>query len=361
MVARVLFGLVVIVVVVWLVAYLTGAADLRRELRAPWPYELGSVEQLRGRRPPPTSPEAQRILQALGSVHRVDSAWLAVQVTKKNDDIDPLVETIDEARVAELTRLVLVADTRIQWGTRAPAVPDAVALLGVAALEHAHNGNADLAWDNVRAMWILARSVTRGFIPMYSRLRALEMERLANAVARKLPPPVPSWTTEMEALDPRRDAAAALQTDASFVSQTRRLRGAAVVIGFLFRPLLDRVLAKNVREIHTVADAMTARRCRVDPKVIRLVVTRVPVQIAYRAARFDAEGEATAKILALKRERARNGRWPALVPGITDSRCADNSWQYRVSPDGSRMMLQMSLLPAYEPNAELTPQLAFAY
>jgi len=360
-IARVLIGFVLFLVTIWVVAFATGEAELRRALREPWPYGLGSVEQLMARPRPTASSEAWRLMKLLNRFPFVagSDTWLAEQVKKTNDDVDPPPGAVDQAKVAEVVRFILAANDRLRWGTRAYRVTEAAEALGVAALERARSGDPATAWDDVHAMWILARSVTH----THARIRTLELERLANGIARKLPPPVPEWTVEMATFDPRRDAAAALQINASFYAQRRRGRSPAIRLDLFFRPLIDRLSARSVRETHAIADAMTARRCRVDEKTMKdatMAGTTSP-QIVYRAARFDAEEEATAKLLALKAERARSGRWPALFAGVTDSRCAESSWQYEVSPDGSHMELRMSKEPAEEPSAGLIPQLVFAY
>ena len=100
-------------------------------------------------------------------------------------------------------------------------------------------------------------------------------------------------------------------------------------------------------------------RCRID--AASLADAQYQAADVYRAARMEAELEATAKILALKNERARLGRWPAALPDGEASRCADNRWIYEVKPDGSSIKLRMSWEVAAEPDTKSAPALQFAY
>jgi hypothetical protein len=99
-----------------------------------------------------------------------------------------------------------------------------------------------------------------------------------------------------------------------------------------------------------------APRCRID-----LSEESAHSGDIYRATRIDAELEATAKLLALKAERARLGRWPEALPDAGASRCADNHWIYEVKPGGRSMSLRMSFEVAPEPDAKDAPALRFAY
>jgi len=207
----------------------------------------------------------------------------------------------------------------------------------------------------VHAIWILASALSRQSFA-FSKELAQEHARLANALARKLPPPAPAWLEEMTGRDPRPEAAAALQAELTAPS----LRRSNFAEGF-FKPLIDRFSVRRLRGLRITAEAMTARRCRIDDAAVNAeeLTGSIPAQIAYRAARIDAEDEATVKILALKNERARLGRWPPPSPAIAASRCVENVWQYET--DGASMSLRMSNEPAWEPSAKIVPQLNFRY
>ncbi|HEV2722704.1 MAG TPA: hypothetical protein VG323_21955 [Thermoanaerobaculia bacterium] len=367
MLARVLVVVALLALAIWIVAYASGQAELRRERFAPWPYGLGSVDDLAKRPRPKATPEGERILKLLQTLPypRAES-WIGEQVKKGNDAIDPApaVVEIQPAKTAEIVRLVIASEGRIVWSdqwTVRIRVSGAVDTLAVVALDHARAGDSAAAWDDVHAMWILASSLA-GQSFAYSRVLAQELERMTNAVARKLPPPAPPWVEEMTGRDPRPEAAAALQAQSAFAEGSRRRpnRVLAAALAALFRPMIDRFSARTIRCERAVAKAMTARRCHVDDAVNAVKLTGVlPEQIATRAARMDAEAEATAKLLALKSDRARLGRWPPPSSAIAGSRCAGNVWQYQT--DGATMSLRMSVDPSWEPSPKYVPQLAFRY
>ena len=372
MFVRILGGLVLLIVAIWVVLYATGSVELRRAKAEPWPYALGSLDDLAARPRRSASPEAERLIKPLESLPNGVAAatWIAAQIKKKNDAVDPVPADVasalaeSQAALAELVPLVVGSGDRIVWSDRramAWLVAGAVNLLGVQALGRARDGDGAAAWQDVHAMWILARSLSGQVVPP-AKISAAQLERIANAVARKLPAPAPPWLAEIAAIDPRRDAAAALQAQASTFGRPARRRAAPAVLMFLFRPLFDRYAAKTIRGRRAAAAAMTARRCRIDDAAMHAaeVTGMLPAQVAYRAARLDAEIEATAKVLALKSERARLGHWPPPSPQIAASRCEANVWQYAASEDGS-MSLRMSLEPAWEPSARIVPQLDFAY
>jgi hypothetical protein len=358
---RILGGFVALVALVWVVMYVTASASLRDVARQPWPYELGTVEQVEmrtDRRPP--SKEANAIMSLIDQLDFEESApvdYLAAQVTRENDVIDPPPADAGlgghEAQLAQLTRLVAGARDGIVWGS--PGVSwglrDAGVLLGVSALDLARAGDGAGAWERAHAMWLLARSTSAD---PYGGEIGLRMKRTANAVARKLPPPVPPWAAELSAVDPRRDTAAIIQQNtASRVRSTPSLPGPLIVL----KPISDMIEASNARRSLAAAKAMAnAPRCRID-----LSEESSHSADIYRATRVDAELEATAKLLALKAERARLGRWPEAPPGLAASRCADNHWMYEVKPGGRSMALRMSFEVAPEPGAKNAPALRFAY
>jgi hypothetical protein len=365
---RVLLGLALLAAAIWIVAYVTGEVALHRETSAQWPYHLGSIDDVAARPRPRASPEWERLAKVIETLrYPKTQAWIAEQVKKKDDDVDPAPGDLasalaeNEPKAAEVVRLAIASGDRIILPVNPPMrvyVAAAVETLAVLALERARAGDGAAAWDDVHAMWILSSALSRQPLA-FSKELAQELERLANAVARKLPPPAPPWLEEMTGRDPRPDAAASLQAETA-LWEPRRHRSAAIV-AFLFKPLIDRFAARGIRDARRTAEAMTAR-CRVDDVAVNAAATTglPPAQIVYRAARMDAEREATAKVLALKGERARLGRWPPPSPAVAASRCAENVWQYEVSPDRS-MSLRMSLEPASEPSAKIVPQLDFRY
>ena len=357
---RILGAFVLLLALLWVVLYASASAAMREAKGQPWPYGLGTVAQLAARsdtRSP--SAEANTISEIVRTLDLEESspdAYVAAQTAKNDDAVDAVPETAGlkghEAAVAELARVTVGVNGRIVWG--APGAPwmldDAAELLGVSALDLARNGDAAGAWERAYAIWLLARSVS---LEPYGAEMALRMKRAANAVARKLPPPVPAWAAEMAAVEPRRDTAAFIQQNiVSRLGTMPALPGPLIVL----KPLSDLIEASNLRRARAATEIMSkAPRCRIDTSQEFAEAAEI-----YRASRIEAEIEATAKILALKTERARLGRWPAALADAA-SRCSGSRWIYEAKPDGASMKLGMSWAVAAEPGVKSAPALEFAY
>jgi hypothetical protein len=347
---RFLFGFLLLLALVWSVLYLSAAAALRREAIEAWPYGLGSLQEAVARTPPQWSPESEQLATLVEPFNDVDAdpaaAYVEAQVAKKDDAIDPppadVQLTENEANVAELVRFVVANGDRLTW--RSHYVPGATELLAAAALDRARSGDAAAAWNDLHAIWILTRALapTSGW---RSKEQALIAVRHAAAIARKLPPPAPLWLAEIAAFDPRRQTAVIMQDSAMLRMNRRRRHGVDIV----FQPFFDYARAGELRRSRVAAEAMAASTpCR----------SGSGKREVFRASRIEAEIEGTTKVLALKAERARLGRWPAALPGGGGSRCA---WEYRVEPDGSYMALWLSYGLGPEPDAKTAPALRFSY
>jgi hypothetical protein len=368
---RILVGLAILAIAIWAILYFTGAAELRREFDEPWPYGLGDMHAAVAGKPSKASPEADSLSPLLRALPRVaEHDWIAAQVRTKNDAIEPPPAgalaslAASKATVADVVSIAIASDDRLVWGAQGVAyrAENAANALAVLALERARAGDGTAAWDDVHAMAILASSLRRQRSAS-AKEKGLDIGRLAVAVARKLPPPAPSWFDDLAAADPRPETAAALQMRTTFgLAEPRRRSFRASITALLFKPLIDRFAARSIRLERAMAQAMTERRCRIDDAQLDAVEAKgwPGSELVYRAARIDAEREAAAKVLALKRERAASGRWPSLSPAIAASRCAGNVWEYETAADGS-MSLRMSEEPAWEPSAALVPQLDFRY
>lgn len=351
MVLRFLTGLLLLLALLWAAAYIAGIAVLRGTRQEPWPFALGSINDVQARHQVINSSREAYELMRHASHMETDSTagnYLGVQTAKKNDTIDPLPANIADADegAAQFERILLDRGDRLQWGGDVfeTKLADAANIVAALALRSARNGDGGAAWEHLHAIWILSRSLSGGRC-WGGREMALRIARQVNAVARKLPPPVPPWLAEMGAVEPRRETGAALQEEAYTYFVRREYEG----IYFVLEPLRCFKSAAGLRHLRRTAEAMASSgRCRVNTAALRALRTEVhDTGIIDRAARIEAELEATAKVLALKTERARLGRWPAALPDAT-SRCAGNQWIYEVKPDGSSMKLRMKNLPALE-------------
>jgi hypothetical protein len=349
---RFLAGFFLLLALVWGVLYLTGPAAVRRAAAEPWPYGLGTVQEAAERRPFQSSPESEQLAALVEPFTEVDAeparVYVAAQISKIDDAIDPpgdvgLAE--HEAQLAELVRYVDAHADRVRWSSY--AVSSVTTLLAAAALDRARSGDAGAAWDDVHAIWILARSLapTSGW---RSQEQALLAVRNAAAIVRKLPAPAPRWVAEIAAYDPRRQTALISLDMEKLQVRRRHARGP---IYTLMQPFVDRSLASQIRGARLAAEAMAALK----------PCSASAARQVYRASRMEAELEAMTKVLVLKAERARLGRWPAAPPGGDGSRCAGMHWEYSVQPDGSHMFLWISQELGPEWDAKSVPPVRFSY
>lgn len=370
---------------VWLALFVAGSASLREATSAPWPYGLGTVgEALAREHPTAMSPEAARVQAAIDRLHIASGVPRSalestnVETALGDDGSRPLspstAAAVADPMVHEIAEEIVSDGDRIVWGDggSAPAsrrlrgVANFAQILGASALVR---GNPH-AWNDAQAMWIVARSLGGTSDPFTKRL-SLDLLRRANAIARKLPPPVPAWVAEIAASEPRRDLVLEIRENA--VARVKFLHAQRYTpAGIFFGGLRDLALAGYTqRNLHIAEALASSPRCRVSPGSLdaamqmpgwNLTARNAPRydRFAYRADRIDAELEATQKVLALKTARARLGHWPETLPGIDASRCSDNHWLYQVAPDGS-MSLKMSWEVSGEPGATVAPALQFQY
>ena len=263
---RVLAAFVVLLALLWLVMYATSVAAVKREINKPWPYALGSLKQPEPREDLRVwSEETQytTLIDALDVENIAPEKYVAVQTAKKDDAIDPPPSGAgvaeNEPVLAKIVRLVLDSGDRVIW--RGYERADVPGLLAAAALDRARSGDTAAAWDDLHAVWILARSLpaTSGW---RAKRRALLAVRQANAVARKLPAPPPSWFAELAAFDPRRQTAVFIHDSTKIQLRPRRRLG---VIDVLFKPLFDRYEISTMRHGRLSAEAMASSKpCRID-------------------------------------------------------------------------------------------------
>jgi hypothetical protein len=194
----------------------------------------------------------------------------------------------------------------------------------------------DSASDDLCAAWHLDRALWHR-PELISKSVALGGTRLINAAARRLDGR-PAWFAEMRAIDYRRSMLAAQQSDAWMLRQ---------ILGEMAKSsdprLIDLVLqpyeefcGANVAALmrRQAAEIAPSRNCAVDGAAIdRRFKAMVPAwnQPArfglpslgaawQRVARFQAELEATDRILAIK-----SGGW---TPALQHSDCADGTWSF---------------------------------
>jgi hypothetical protein len=201
-------------------------------------------------------------------------------------------------------------------------------------------------WEDLRAAWALQTGL-RSRPELISQLVALSSLKIIIAAARKLPPPSPAWFQDVMQFDERRATLAAMQQQAWYIQQAVENEGDDTTS---VRDRLQEIVMKPFDEIfagNTVAllrgvavDLADSRECAFDGIAFdRRLRSQVPFwnivarystpnlgAVWQRVARFTAEREATAIVLALK-----EGRTPRL-----SSNCSDGSWRLTQDSSGAK-------------------------
>lgn len=279
----------------------------------PWPGGMGTLDAVSERWPK---------LQANGA--SVELTALA-NALPKNEVVDDFVEreiTRGEITIGESPALPDVSATRelllrepIVWerengiggGNEANArrtMQLMVARALVASALAKARANDPAAWDDLHAVWKLARTLD-GHPQMMAQTAALSMARMINAVAWKMALPAPAWLSELQERDFVRPLLEAFQYQtASYWEDGARM-------------FPTKWLANSVEHDRLIAEELfNLTRCDVNAPVNELGTDLTSVW--HRAFRYRAEREATANAL-----RVREGK--AIETG---SRCSDGGWMF---------------------------------
>lgn len=278
----------------------------------PWPEGMGTLYAARDHWPPMKANDASVKLTAL------------TKTLPKNEGVDDFVErevvrgelTIGDPPVladVSAIRDLLLRET-VTWErhdeigdqnavtTRAMQMTVARALVASALAKARENDPA--AWDDLHAVWKLARTLD-GHPQMMMQTAVLSMARMINAVAWKMPLPAPMWFGELQKrdnvqrlLEAFQFQAASYWEDGSWIFPTRWLANSVDH---------DRLIAEELFYL---------TRCDVNAPVNDLGTDLT--SFWRRAFRYRAEREATANAL-----RVREGKSIE-----TRSRCSDGLWMF---------------------------------
>lgn len=159
------------------------------------------------------------------------------------------------------------------------------------------------AWDDLEAVWKLARSL-EGHPQLMSQTAELAMARMINAVAWKMPLPVPTWFGELQAQDNVQRLLDAFQHQTESYRKSQRI-------------FPTKWLASSIDHDRKIAEYLfNFSGCEVNTPMNELGTDLTSVW--RRAFRYRAEREATANAL-----RLRDGK-----PIETSSRCSDGAWTF---------------------------------
>jgi hypothetical protein len=279
-----------------------------------WPGGMGPLDAVAERWPKLQANDASVKLTALANALQKNEAvedFVAREVTRGELTINEPPALPDVSAIREQLLLggpiVWESEEGIGGGDemnarRAMQLTAARALVASALTKARANDPA--AWDDLHAVWKLARTLD-GHPQMMAQTAALSMARMINAVAWKMPLPAPAWLSELQAHDDVRMLLEAFQHQAASYWEDS---------SWLFP---TKWLANSVDHDRRIAEELfNLTRCDVSAPANELGTDLTSVWC--RAFRYRAEREATANAL-----RVREGKSIE-----TGSRCSDGGWTF---------------------------------
>jgi hypothetical protein len=279
----------------------------------PWPGGMGTLDTAAERWPKLQANGASVNLAALANALPKNEAiddFVAREITRGELSINEPPALPDVSALRELLLrepVVWEREDGIGGGNEANerrTMQLMVARTLVASALKKARANDPAAWDDLHAVWKLARTLD-GHPQMMAQTAALSMARMINAVAWKMPLPQPAWLTELQERDQLRPLLEAFQHQTASYWED----GA-----WLFP---TKWLADSVDHDRLIAEELfNLTRCDVNTPVNELGTDLTSVW--RRAFRYRAEREATANAL-----RVREGKSIE-----TGSRCSDGGWMF---------------------------------
>ena len=271
----------------------------------PWPAGLGTLAAVPDRYPPQHENEPARKLTKLADAvpeNEAVTAYVRSEIARGELTIaePPRVPNLSAIRDLLLREpVVWERDLEQQHGGLLPKVAMHLTLMRALvahALGYARQHDP-AAWDDLHAAWNLAKSLD-GHPARIPRIVAMSMMRAINAVAWKMPLPVPAWFDEVRNRDFVRPLFETLQWE-SWRTWTHEL--------FPLKPF-----AEAIDRDRTLTSELAPLTVCESPHLAGLDITW------QRAFRYRVEREATANAL-----RARGG-----LPIAAGSQCSDGRWSF---------------------------------
>lgn len=361
------------------------AAEVKAPAGEEWPMRLGTLDSVPARYATEDGSSAAGRLKPLAVELGIDfdvaggrssamtrsiAEWVDAQIIRPDDTIAAPPQAISafvdsHARQLNAVRDLLLSapiawPLNVQRVTHAP-LPN---LRAHAALSRMLLARALIqkSWSDLHAAWALQRGLTVR-PELISQLVALSATRTIVAAARKLPAPAPPWFDEITRLDVRRNMIGAMQYEAWDLDQEVKSEGdedASLperLHDIVMKPF-DQIFAGDY--LATARDAAFAlarsRQCAFDgpafdsrlrsdlrwnPLAHRSIVSLGTIW--QRVARFTAEREATAIVLAVKA-----GAAPRLA-----SQCTDGAWRFTLDPSGAKHIRFSREIPIRRPLAAI--------
>jgi len=313
-------GLVVVAAIVlvvavlgWVVSWFRADDAVAVSAARPWPGNLGSLDASVARFPPQQANDASVKLTALANALPKDDVvetFVRREIGRGELTIGEPPSLPDVSASRELLLREPMVWTRqggIGGDDQTSNMRGVQMTLGRALIASAlvrARANDPAAWDDLHAVWKLARALD-AHPQMMIQTAALSLTRMVNAVAWKMPLPAPAWFAELQ----QRDSVPQLLEAFQYQAASYRDDGTRL---FPTKWLADSV----ERDRRIAGDVAKLTQCEVNVPMNDLGTDLSSVW--RRAFRYRAEREATANAL-----RVREGK-----PIETASRCSDGGWTY---------------------------------
>jgi len=312
---KVLVMLGLLAAAVYVASWFWAGDEVAAAAARPWPDGLGTLAAIPDRYPPQQENEAARKLMTLAeSVPENDAvtAYVRQEIARGELSIaqPPAIANVSAIRDLLLREpVVWESDLAQQHGGLLGKVAMHLTLmraLVASALGHARQHDA-AAWDDLHAAWNLTKAL-HGYPHVILRAVAMSMTRAINAVAWKMPLPVPAWFAEVQ----DRDFVGPLIETLQYENWRTWKEQKFPLKPFAARVERERTLAGELaRTTECAFNRVAQTDDRSDPNA--------RLDIGWqRAFRYRAEREATANAL-----RARAGQ-----PIEESSRCSDGQWRF---------------------------------
>ena len=311
---KVLIAVAVLALLAWVISWFRVPEVVATSAARPWPGGMGRLDSVAARVPPLQANQASVKLIALANALPKNEAvdeFVAREIARGELAIGepPALPDVSAIRELLLLREPIVWERHDGIGgddgtqERRTAQMAVARALVATALARART-NDPAAWEDLQAVWKLARSLD-GHPQMMAQTAALTMARMINAAAWKMPLHAPAWFGELQARDQVRPLLESFQ----YQSASYWADGAQM--------FPTKWLADSVEHDRLIAEEVFRNtRCDVTVRMNKLGTDLSSVW--RRAFRYRAEREATANAL-----RVREGK-----PIETKSVCSDGAWAY---------------------------------
>ena len=311
-------ALVIVVLVaaaVYVASWFWAGDEVAAAAARPWPGGLGTLAAVPDRYPPQHENDVARKLTKLAGPFAEDDAVTTYvrqeiargEITIAEPPAIPYVAAIRDLLLRE--PIVWERELSQQHGGLLGKVAMHLTLMRAliaSALGRARKNDVG-AWDDLHAAWNLTKALN-GHPHLIPRIVAMSMTRAINAVAWKMPLPVPAWFDEVQDQDLVRPLFETLQFEnwRKWNDQT-----------FALKPFAERIERERtlVGELARVTECEFNRKTETGDRSDPIGTLDIGWQ---RAFRYRVEREATANAL-----RARAGQ-----PIEEGSHCSDGGWSF---------------------------------